>query len=183
MGEIEVDREDRPDQPVAADGLLHPLALAAIVTLLVNDHFAKAYWPGSITGKVSDLAGLVFFPALLVGLWEVLRVSARKWAEPTRSAVLIAAVATGVAFTLVKTTSAGAVVWGLGLGACQWLLGVLPSIASGSGVGHIKPAIVVVDPTDLIALPGLLISVAIGLSRVGQQHRDQAAGVPTRAIS
>ncbi|NAS23509.1 hypothetical protein GT755_17635 [Herbidospora sp. NEAU-GS84] len=70
-----------------------PLTVLAMVVLVVNDHVLKAAWPGLVTGKLSDVAGLVLFPALLdlvVG----------------RAKVSIAV--TGVGFTLVKTTATGA---------------------------------------------------------------------------
>ncbi|MDH3943141.1 MAG: hypothetical protein OEV06_03505 [Anaerolineae bacterium] len=45
--------------------LSHPASLAAIVLLLVNDHILKASAPSPLTGKLSDFAGLLFFPFLL----------------------------------------------------------------------------------------------------------------------
>ena len=41
---------------------MHPVALAAIAVLVVNDHVLKSAYPGWLTGKLSDIAGLVFFP-------------------------------------------------------------------------------------------------------------------------
>ncbi|MGN9837652.1 hypothetical protein ACTMTI_05980 [Nonomuraea sp. H19] len=61
----------------------------------MNDHLLKQAWPGLLTGKLSDVAGLVVAPALLALLF---------W----RRADLAATVLTGVAFALVKTTEAGA---------------------------------------------------------------------------
>ncbi|MDQ7991829.1 MAG: hypothetical protein REI45_04020 [Propionicimonas sp.] len=36
-----------------------PWFLAAVVVLAVNDHLLKALWPGVVTGKLSDFAGVV----------------------------------------------------------------------------------------------------------------------------
>ncbi|HET7846788.1 MAG TPA: hypothetical protein VFL72_04790, partial [Acidimicrobiia bacterium] len=43
----------------------------AVLTLLINDHVLKGNAPGWLTGKLSDFAGLLFFPflaTLIVGL-------------------------------------------------------------------------------------------------------------------
>ena len=55
---------------------LHPLSLAAMVMLGLNDHVFKASGslPAWLTGKLSDVSGLFFFPLLCsVLLVEVLR--------------------------------------------------------------------------------------------------------------
>ncbi|WP_198169090.1 hypothetical protein [Herbidospora daliensis] len=70
-----------------------PLTVLALVVLVVNDHVLKHAWPGFVTGKLSDVAGLVLFPALLDLLVG-------------RAKISIAV--TGVGFTLVKTTATGA---------------------------------------------------------------------------
>lgn len=46
---------------------LHPLPLAALVLLAVNDHLLKGagLLPKWVTGKLSDIGGLFFFPLLL----------------------------------------------------------------------------------------------------------------------
>ena len=45
---------------------MHPVTLAALAVLLVNDLLFKAMWPGAwIPGKLSDLAWMVFAPPLL----------------------------------------------------------------------------------------------------------------------
>ena len=47
----------------AQAALLHPLSLLALIVLLVNDFVLKAVWPGTwITGKLSDLAFVIFAP-------------------------------------------------------------------------------------------------------------------------
>ncbi|MEQ4720248.1 hypothetical protein [Nonomuraea sp. B19D2] len=71
------------------------MTVAGVFVLLVNDHLLKQAWPGFVTGKLSDVAGLVVAPALVALLF---------W----RRADLAATVLTGVLFTLVKATETGA---------------------------------------------------------------------------
>lgn len=51
--------------------LCHPLVFVAVVVCAVNDHLLKGSGiiPGAITGKLSDFAGLFFFPILLAVLF------------------------------------------------------------------------------------------------------------------
>lgn len=44
--------------------------LLAVVVLVVNDQWGKSAWPGLLTGKLSDFAGLAAFPAFLQAGWE-----------------------------------------------------------------------------------------------------------------
>ncbi len=44
---------------------LRPLPLSAMVVMGLNDHWWSLQWPGWITGKISDFAVVLFFPALL----------------------------------------------------------------------------------------------------------------------
>ena len=53
----------------AASALTHPVTVVAVVVLLLNDLLLKSLWPGAwVTGKLSDLAWLVFAQPLLVFL-------------------------------------------------------------------------------------------------------------------
>lgn len=45
--------------------LQHPLSLASIAILLFNDHVLKIISPSWLTGKLSDFAGLFFFPFVM----------------------------------------------------------------------------------------------------------------------
>ncbi|MSP60271.1 MAG: hypothetical protein EXR72_08005 [Myxococcales bacterium] len=56
-----------------ARALLHPLWIASLAVLVVNDHFLKGAGlaPGWLTGKLSDLAGYLLFPMLLAALLRV----------------------------------------------------------------------------------------------------------------
>jgi len=53
------------------DVLVRPIALAALALLILNDHVLKSAFPGPLTGKLSDVAGLMLFPIVLVAGWEL----------------------------------------------------------------------------------------------------------------
>ncbi|WP_329427055.1 hypothetical protein OG339_42975 [Streptosporangium sp. NBC_01495] len=116
----------------------HPATVVATFVLLINDHLLKTLWPGPVTGKLSDVAGLLVAPPLLALAISLafLRTGSLS-PDPTRFAALAAIVTVGVGFTLVKTTEAGAE-----LASRAWTL------AAG-------PSRVLADPTDLVALPAL----------------------------
>jgi hypothetical protein len=46
--------------------LTHPASLTSIFLLLINDHWLKTHLASPLTGKLSDFAGLFFFPFLLI---------------------------------------------------------------------------------------------------------------------
>ncbi|MFD8532449.1 hypothetical protein ACFV0L_34050 [Streptosporangium canum] len=96
-----------PVHPPALAWLGHPVTVVATIVLLINDHVLKALWPGLVTGKLSDVAGLLVAPPLLA----LVRVPA-----------LGATIATGTGFVLVKTTATGAA-----LASQAWTLFAGPS--------------------------------------------------------
>lgn len=83
----------------AGVALYRPLPMLAIGVLALNDHVLKGagLLPGWLTGKLSDVAGLFFFPVFLVAL-------ARQRIRRTMAAAA-AVVLTGIAFAAVKTSS------------------------------------------------------------------------------
>lgn len=114
--------------------LTHPVSAVAVLVLLVNDHLLKAAAPGVVTGKVSDVAGLIFAPALVAALCCLLVPSL-----PARWASVAALVLVGAAFTLVKALPGGA-----GVASAAWSV--------------LRPSVILADPTDLLALPALGIA-------------------------
>jgi hypothetical protein len=52
--------------------LQHPSTLLSITILLLNDHVLKVLYPSWITGKLSDFAGLFFFPILLSAILGII---------------------------------------------------------------------------------------------------------------
>ena len=137
---------------------LHPIPLAAVALLAVNDWVLKPrLGPGAVTGKLSDLAGLVFAPVVLsaaIGL--VLHVAARLGArvDPSlsRRRLIACIAATGAVFTAVKLDPAAA--------------RMLAAVISHLG----RPAAITLDRTDLACLPALAVAWWIG--------RDELRRVP-----
>lgn len=86
----------------------HPATLVALLLLVVNDHLLKSLWPGPVTGKLSDAAGLVLAPPLLALV--VRRPAAALWSV-------------GVGFFLVK-----AFPYAAGLASAAWSVVHGPSL-------------------------------------------------------
>ena len=49
-------------------GPAHPIAITALVTLLLNDHVIRVHWPSVVTGKLSDVAWLVVAAVVVASL-------------------------------------------------------------------------------------------------------------------
>lgn len=120
--------------PSWAREFARPLPVAAAGLLALNDHVLKGagVLPGWVTGKLSDVAGLFFFPVLLFALASL--VFGPPASRTLRAGALAAT--TAIVFALVKTVPAANAV------ACA-VLG--PTVR---------------DPTDLVACPMVLASVA-----------------------
>ena len=108
--------------------LAHPGSMLALVVFVLNDHLLKQAWPGWVTGKLSDVAGLVVAPLLVAALLTIVRVS-----RPIAPALGL----TGLGFVFCKTSAFGA--------------GVTSSVWSLFGT----PTMIRADVTDLLALPAL----------------------------
>ncbi|MDQ3034872.1 MAG: hypothetical protein M3Y87_20860 [Myxococcota bacterium] len=115
--------------------LLHPVFWGALAVLVVNDHLLKGagILPGWLTGKLSDFAGLIVAPVLLVAL-----LGARR--DVTRALVFGA---TAGVFAILELSSSAAAGWDAMLGAI--------GIPSRSWA----------DPTDLLGLAVLPIAWAV----------------------
>jgi hypothetical protein len=78
--------------------MLHPLTLVSLIVLVLNDHFLKWAHPSWLTGKLSDVAGMVLAPIVL----SVMTRHKTPWA---------CALAVAVVFTLAKTWSPANHAW------------------------------------------------------------------------
>ncbi len=130
----------------ALASLVHPLTAGAVVVLLANDFILRRLWPSWLTGKLGDLAWLVFAPLALAAIlaWLI----PTRWRQQERITGLLAFALTGLTFALVKTVPA---LHTAGVRAYEALFGA--------------PSMLLVDPTDLLALPGLLAGWAVWQTR------------------
>ena len=136
-----------PPEIFWAAPLCHPVPLGAAFLMALNDHWLKGgrLLPPVVTGKLSDFAGLFFFPLLVVSTLAGLCALARR--RLPRGAGVTIVLATGLAFALAN----------LEPGFNGWL---------GSWFGQKQ-----LDPTDLIALPSLLASL-LWLHRAWRPRRE-----------
>jgi hypothetical protein len=145
--------------------LVHPVAIAALVLLVVNDHLLKGLYPGWVTGKLSDFAGMVVAPLVLVALAQAL--GPRRWLESVESVRLTAwgaLASVALPFALSKTwapaTRAYEVLFALPRRPLAWLLAAVAEVPT-----YTSSVVLVRDPTDLVALPAGLLAVWVALRR------------------
>jgi hypothetical protein len=132
-----------------------PTPIGALILLAVNDHLLKAAWPGPLTGKVSDVAGLILLPFYLAALAEVgAGVAGRGWRTSDRSFATIAATV-GLGFACVKLLEPANLLYERFLGLGLWVIHVPIDIAVGSSLGSPQSVVLVADPSDLLTLPAL----------------------------
>jgi len=146
--------------------VLSPLALSALALLIVNDHDLKQRWPGWLTGKLSDLAGLVLLPIVLQAVIELLRkrVSSAPWLTHACCA------ASGLGFVLLETWPPASLLFRASLGVLQW---PLRALAAGERVDLVWVRHVA-DGADLLTLPALLLPWWHGTRRARAQNAGQA---------
>jgi hypothetical protein len=139
--------------------LAHPASIAALATLLINDHLLRRLWPSWFTGKLGDFAWLTFMPFVAAALIALLagRRARSRWVG------VAACLLIGGVFALAKTVSAAhtAVV-----GAASTLFGF--------PVGWRR------DPTDLIALVSVVAAWRLWQADERRQARRMMERAPAR---
>jgi hypothetical protein len=148
------------------DGLLHPVFLAALALLIVNDQLLKLAWPGVVTGKLSDAAGLVVAPLVLQAAWEIGEWRAGRWRGPTLAVLVVAIVVVGFTFAAVQAWPSATEAYRWILGAAQWPFRATAALATGAVVPDVAPVLATADAGDLMALPSLAIAWLVGRGRV-----------------
>lgn len=148
----------RPDRARLEMGLVlaHPLWVACLLVLLVNDHILKGagLLPGWVTGKLSDLAGLFVAPALVGVLTRV----------KSRHALVLVHAFVGLGFAAFELSSelTAAADAGYRLAGFRWQQWS--------------------DPTDLLALFVLPLAFAFA-ARVARRDRQTKEGLLHRALA
>jgi hypothetical protein len=146
--------------------------MLAIGILLLNDHVLKGLFPGPMTGKLSDFAGLYFFPLALTTAWEMALEATGMRRGRSFGTLVAACGATATVFSLVKTDGTAATICGWILGFLQWGT-VAPFRAfGGNPIGAPIPVTVVVDPSDLVALISVCLCMFVGYRSVFMPRED-----------
>jgi len=166
---------------IALLGLTHPASLAAIGLLLLNDHVLKRAYPSALTGKLSDFAGLFFFPYLIVAVLSMAGMALRPLStgrsrtagliQPALSSLGAVAIAgSALTFSLIKLYP-GIGGWVSNLG--RNVLGL--------------PIQIVSDPTDLLALivlwPCRRLWLSLGCSRRRPLRRRSIAALGLASLA
>lgn len=133
------------------------MPLAALAVLAINDHLLKGagVLPGWLTGKLSDLAGLIFFPLLLTATLDTAALAAARLGvridfSLRRWKLIAATVATGAVFSALK------------------LIPALPAAAESGAAALGWDIAIVCDPGDLVALPGLAVAMLLGEAEIAR---------------
>jgi hypothetical protein len=134
---------------------------------VLNDHLLKGIFPGSVTGKLSDVAGMTLLPILIVATIELF--SDRELSGRVTRAVVVLSMA---GFALIETTSFGA---GIYESALSWAQ--LPFRMALSNAGDPAPVSHVADIADLVALPA---AVAVCLIQRKPSARMESATAAAR---
>jgi hypothetical protein len=132
------------------------------MVLVVNDHWLKARLGpdarlGLVTGKLSDVAGLVFFPLVLVSILELVRGRAVSRAE-----LVSAVLATGVGFAAIKLVPAAAGAYAGSLATLRWLPAGLAGALTAAPLPSPPRIHHVMDVTDCLSLPALWLGYRVG---------------------
>lgn len=152
-------------QYVPGSILFHPVVLISILVLIVNDHYLKFNHTSTLTGKLSDFVGLIFFPLLAISIIELVRYTFRSksWQLSMKASNAILLI-TLIGFTLIKTFQPFTNLYSKILNFIAWLpIAIFHWIVKGDKLSMTN-RIVLTDRTDLITLFALLISYYI-LSR------------------
>jgi hypothetical protein len=116
--------------------LRHPAILAALILTALNDHLLKSYFHNFLTGKISDVTGLFYFPVFLYALYDLYRAPKSSHEFINIKRLTWCVIVTDFLFVIFKFTSLR-----------LWLMSVLP----------VK---IVNDPSDILAITINIATVA-----------------------
>ncbi len=142
--------------PLPVQPFVRPLPLLALAVMAFNDHVLKAAWPGFVTGKISDVAVVLYGPALLTACWGLALLAVAPLARhagtrldprPTRRRLAVSAAVVAAILAAINLSPRLRDVYVALLSAAD-----VPGLAPG-GYRYL------VDPTDLLALLALPLAL------------------------
>jgi len=176
-----------PVRTTAGELALHPVAWISLAVLVVNDRWLKSAWPGLVTGKLSDCAGLVLLPIGLVSLTEILRrICGRPVIWRYDALIWVALSVFGFAFVKIAPTGNDAYAWVVG--GIRW---PLQALFHGGSAPQIRPILVSRDRADLFALavsPWAFLLIrnrtrAVAMALVAAEHVNSYNPVRSRGLA
>ena len=138
---------------IVGRAMLHPGCLLALGVWWLNDDVLKARYHNWLTGKLSDLACMVVFPVLVLCVIQLAQSLRGVCWLPSRAQVLVTVVGVGLVFAGINlSATVGSAYQAVFARVLQPFLFVFHGIDGLPAIGHTR------DPTDLLALPGLLFA-------------------------
>ena len=160
-------RAEAPYRP--GDCLRHPLVLLMLALWLLNDHVFKAMFGNAFTGKLSDIAGLVVFPLIFVGAYEIVCGLRRIQPKHART-ILWAGLGLSAALMIgINLFDVCAQACRIGLGLMQWPFRSLWALS----IMPVNQVSLTMDPSDLWTLPALLIPYVLNDFRLNAALKAQ----------
>lgn len=141
---------------------LHPVVLCALALWALNDHVLKAAFPGAITGKLSDVASLIAFPALASAACELWASRRGDTLRAPNGVLLGWAIATALAMITIRFEGPMAEAYRWGLGLAQWPFRAVAAALRGDGCPSLAPVALALDPSDALTAPAAIVPVVLG---------------------
>lgn len=126
-----------------------PIPLAGLALMALNDHWLRVHWPCWLTGKLSDVGVVLYFPALLCALWGLFLWGCRRDTALTPRRVYLAAAFTAFSLAAINLSVAAKDLYVAALEALD--------------VFDLASFRYVTDPSDCLALVFLPLAVWDGL--------------------
>jgi hypothetical protein len=123
----------------------------------LNDHLFKAWSANPLTGKLSDVAGLAVVPLIPVCVYGLLCAARQRPTAHHRTVLFTSLITVGGLFAAVNTQPLCSVAYQWAMAFAQWPFRAAVHSLAGQAPPPIAPLGHTLDPTDLLALPALLI--------------------------
>jgi len=150
--------------------MLRPWVLVSLALLIINDHGLKGRGPEWLTGKLSDFAGLLFFPTLLL-LISAFPSRAPLRPRRERLKLVVCCLVTGVVFLGVKVWPPATDAYSWALSILQWPWDGVSAMWAGMPLPPLSTIAVVRDPSDLWALSSVGLCFILSARRLAQTAR------------
>ena len=146
------------------DCIRHPMSVCMLWLWLLNDHIFKDLWGNALTGKLSDISGLVVFPLMFVATYELICAFRQRAATHLDLVLWLSLGFSAMLMILINVSDWGAELCRVGLGILQWPFRCLWSLS----IVPIYKVHLTMDPTDLWTLGALVIPYTIVSSRLNR---------------